>query len=74
VEGLKRLELQLERSRLAREDSYGRQENSERKRAWLRENRSQDATHWNMLSDLKAEHLPYAGPDPGAMAQLPAKP
>jgi len=64
LEALKRLELQLERSRLAREDTYGRKENSERMRAWLRENRPQEARHWNLLSDLKAEHLPYAGPNP----------
>jgi hypothetical protein len=73
-EELKRLELQLERSRLAREDTYGRRENSERMRAWLRENRPREAKHWNLLSDLKAEHLPYAGPDPGTLAQLPAGP
>jgi hypothetical protein len=74
LEELKRLELQLERSRLAREDTYGRKENSERMRAWLRENRPQEARHWNLLSDLKAEHLPYAGPNPGTLAQLPTGP
>jgi len=74
LEELKRLELQLERSRLAREDTYGRKENSERMRAWVRENRTQEARHWNLLSDLKAEHLPYAAPNPGTMAQLPAGP
>ena len=74
LEELKRLELQLERSRLAHEDTYGRRETSERMRAWLRENRTQEARHWNLLSDLKAEHLPYAGPNPGTLAQLPAGP
>ena len=72
LEELKRLELQLERSRLAREDTYGRKETGERMRAWLRENRPQEARHWNVLSDLRAEHLPYAGPNSGTMAQVPA--
>lgn len=72
IEELEDLERQLDRSRLAREDSYGRRENSERMRAWLRENRSQEARHWNLLSDLKAEHLFYAGPNRRTMAQLSA--
>jgi transcriptional regulator with XRE-family HTH domain len=50
----------LERCRLAREDSYGRKETSDRMRAWLHEHRSPDAKHWNLLTDLKVEHLPYA--------------
>jgi hypothetical protein len=54
------LEQQLERSRLAREDTYGRKEKSDRMRAWLRANRSPEAEHWNLLTDLKPEHLPYA--------------
>lgn len=69
---LRRLEQRLERSRLAGEDTYGRRETSERMRGWLRENRSPEAEHWNLLSDLKAEHLPYARPDPGSLAQLPS--
>ncbi len=60
---LRLLEQQLERSRLAREDTYGRRE-SERMRAWLRDNRSQEAEHWNLLTDLKSEHLPYDSPHP----------
>lgn len=68
LEELQYLEQLLDWSRLAREDAYGQRENSERMRAWLRENRSEDAAHWNLLSDLKVEHLPYAKPAPGAMA------
>jgi hypothetical protein len=71
-DGLQRLEQTLERSRLAREDTYGRKETSERMRAWLRENRSPEAEHWNLLTDLKAEHLPYVEPNPGTLAQLPS--
>jgi len=69
--GLQRLEEALERSRLAREDTYGRRETSERMHVWLRENRSPEAEHWNLLSDLKPEHLPYAEPDSGTLDQLP---
>lgn len=60
LDELKQLEQALERSRLAREDTYGRRETSDRMRAWLRNNRSQEAEHWNLLTDLKPEHLPYA--------------
>jgi len=65
---LRGLEQRLERSRLAREDTFGRAELTERMRSWLRENRSDAAGHWNLLTDLKAEHLPYASRDPGAVA------
>jgi transcriptional regulator with XRE-family HTH domain len=57
---LRRLEAALERSRLAREDTFGRPETSERMRSWVRENRSDAAKQWNVLTDLKANHLPYA--------------
>lgn len=70
---LQRLEKALERSRLAREDTYGRRESSERMRAWLRENRSPAAEHWNLLTDLKPEHLPYADTDFGTVAELPSR-
>jgi len=58
---IQELEQALEPSRLAREDTYGRRETSKRMRAWLRENRSAAAKHWNLLTDLKTEHLSYAG-------------
>ena len=57
---LEKLEQALEPSRLAREDTYGRREKSPRMREWLKSNRSPEAEHWNLLSDLKPEHLPYA--------------
>lgn len=58
---LRRLEAVLERSRLAREDTFGRRDTSDRMRSWVRENRSEAAKQWNVLTDLKVEHLPYAG-------------
>lgn len=69
---LQLLEQALERSRLAREDTYGRGEGSERMREWLRKNRSPEAEHWNLLTDLKLEHLPYAQENPGTVAELPS--
>lgn len=54
------LERMVEPSRLAREDTYGEGEMSERMLAWVRENRSAAAMHWNLLTDLKMEHLSYA--------------
>lgn len=60
VEGLTRFEEALEPSRLAREETLGQPHASGRLRAWLREERSDTARHWNLLSDLKVEHLPYA--------------
>lgn len=60
VEELTRFEEALEPSRLAREETLGQPHASARLRAWLREERSDTARHWNLLSDLKVEHLPYA--------------
>ena len=68
---LRRLEQALERSRLAREDTYGPGKMSERMRDWIRKNRSPEAEHWNLLTDLKPEHLPYAQANPGTLAELP---
>jgi hypothetical protein len=71
VAELRLLEETLNPSRLAREDTFGRRETSDRMRAWVRENRSEAARHWNLLTDLKPEHLPYVDKDSGAVAQLP---
>jgi transcriptional regulator with XRE-family HTH domain len=56
---LRRLEDALEASRLVREETFGQPRASGRLRAWLREKRSATAKHWNLLSDLQVEHLPY---------------
>jgi ABC-type phosphate transport system auxiliary subunit len=61
VPELRQLEEALEPSRLAREETFGQGHASERLREWLREERSDTARHWNLLTDLKVEHLPYAG-------------
>ncbi|MFQ5740177.1 MAG: helix-turn-helix domain-containing protein [Acidobacteriota bacterium] len=69
---LRHLEESLEPSRLAREDAYGAMARTEHMRDWLRNNRSRAAEHWNLLTDLKRGHLPYAGQDHGTVAELPA--
>jgi transcriptional regulator with XRE-family HTH domain len=50
----------LESARLAREDTFCRDSMAQAERAWLREHRSPSAAHWNLLTDMKAEHLAYA--------------
>jgi transcriptional regulator with XRE-family HTH domain len=52
--------VELEPSRLAREDTLCRQSLTEAERRWLRTHRSPEAKHWNLLTDLSAEHLGYA--------------
>jgi len=49
----------LERSRLAREDSLCQSSLTVAERHWLRENRSEDAAHWNILTDWRPEHSRY---------------
>lgn len=54
------LENSLEESRLAREDSFYRPPRTGSEREWLRQNRTEDARHWNLLSDMRPEQLQYA--------------
>jgi hypothetical protein len=61
TQALAQLESLLERSRLAREDCFYRPPRNDRERQWLAQNRPEAARHWNLLSDLRPEHLPYAG-------------
>jgi transcriptional regulator with XRE-family HTH domain len=57
---LRELVLGLEPSRLAREDTLCHDSMTEAERRWLRQQRSQQAEHWNLLTDLRREHLSYA--------------
>jgi len=50
----------LESARLAREDTFCHDSMTQAERAWLREHRSPAAAHWNLLTDMKGEHLAYA--------------
>ena len=54
------LEAQLDRSRLAREDTLCRASLPEPERRWLAEHRSEVAKHWNLLTDWTADALRYA--------------
>ena len=52
--------LELEPSRLAREDTLCHDSLTKAERHWLREHRTKEAGHWNLLTDLTPEHLNYA--------------
>ena len=54
------LEAMLDSSRLAREDFFFRPPRNDAEREWLMENRTEEAKHWNLLSDVRPEHLQYA--------------
>jgi transcriptional regulator with XRE-family HTH domain len=56
---LSRLESTLERSRLAREDEFPGSAQTDPERRWLEQNRSDEARHWNLLTDLRPDHLGY---------------
>jgi hypothetical protein len=57
---LSRIAARLEHARLAREDTLCRKNLSAAEREWLRKTRPPAAAHWNLLSDLRPEALPYA--------------
>jgi hypothetical protein len=57
---LSQLENALENSRLAKEDVFYRPLRTESEGEWLRKNRTEDAAHWNLLTDMRPEHLQYA--------------
>lgn len=56
---LQGVESELERSRLAREDTLCRALMSEAERRWLEEHRPPLARRWNLLTDWTAEVLRY---------------
>jgi DNA-binding XRE family transcriptional regulator len=61
VEGrLRQVEKVLNRVRLVREDTLCQASLSDPERRWLRPTRSAHARHWNLLTDLDSETLPYA--------------
>ena len=57
---LQGLEKTLEESRLAREDTFLKKANTDVEREWLRQNRSEQAKHWNLLTNWRPEHFRYA--------------
>ena len=61
TKALSDLEQKLDSSRLAREDYFFRPPRNHAERQWLMQNRTDNAKHWNLLSDLRPEHLQYVG-------------
>jgi len=55
------VERRLERSRLVREDTLCQESMTQAEQRWLRDRRSAQAQHWNLLTGLLPEHLRYAG-------------
>jgi transcriptional regulator with XRE-family HTH domain len=54
----------LDRSRLAREDDFGREYSTESERNWVRNGRSSAASYWNLVTDVSVDNLrleKYAG-------------
>jgi hypothetical protein len=57
---LREQESTLEKSRLVREDTLCHASLTKLERRWLQSNRSDEAKHWNLLTDLSPEHLSHA--------------
>ena len=57
---LRQLENALDDSRLAKEDVFYRPLRTVSEGEWLRKNRTEDAVYWNLLTDMRLEHLQYA--------------
>ena len=60
VQSLRELRSKLDESRLVKQDVFYRPPQTEGEKQWLVRNRSQEAVHWNLLTDLKPEQLQYA--------------
>jgi transcriptional regulator with XRE-family HTH domain len=60
VRSLRELRSKLDESCLVKEDAFYRPPQTDGERQWLAQNRSEEAVHWNLLTDLRPEHLPYA--------------
>ena len=57
---LQQVEQILDRSRLVREDTLCQESLTDAELRWLRQTRPAETVHWNLLTDLKAQLLPYA--------------
>ena len=57
---LREHESALERSRLVQEETLCHDSLTQAERRWLISNRSAQAKHWNLLTDLSPEHLSHA--------------
>jgi transcriptional regulator with XRE-family HTH domain len=59
TQALRQIEADLERSRLARQDTLCRASLSKPEQRWLAETRPEDAKRWNLLTDWTADALRY---------------
>jgi transcriptional regulator with XRE-family HTH domain len=57
---LSELERNLNKSRLAKEDTLGKPARSATEREWVLANRTEEAKHWNLLTDWRPEHFQHA--------------
>jgi len=57
ADALRMLETMLERSKLVHEDVFGRSALTRAEARWLRDHRPEDARRWNVLSNMRPEHL-----------------
>jgi len=60
VRKLRECQRSLEAARLQAEDTLCHDSMTNAERTWLREHRSPVAAHWNLVTDLRKEHLAYA--------------
>jgi transcriptional regulator with XRE-family HTH domain len=56
---LAELETKLEKSRLVKEDTLGKPPQTATEREWVMQNRTPEAKHWNVMTDLRPEHFQY---------------
>ena len=54
------LEGTLDRSRLAKEDTFGKAPRSVAQREWVLAHRTEEAKRWNLVTDWQVEHFRYA--------------
>jgi transcriptional regulator with XRE-family HTH domain len=68
LENLQQFESQVERSRLVRQDTFCNERMTQAERKWLQTQASPQARHWNLLCDLRPEHLTHVSWEcPGAL-------
>jgi transcriptional regulator with XRE-family HTH domain len=59
TETLAELEAKLDKSRLVKQDTLGKPPQTATEREWVMQNRTPEAEHWNVMTDLRPEHFQY---------------
>jgi transcriptional regulator with XRE-family HTH domain len=59
TETLAELEAKLDKSRLVKQDTLGKPPQTATEREWVIQNRTPEAEHWNVMTDLRPEHFQY---------------